>query len=79
MLVDAEIPLRPRIGDPVFQTRKKRIAVPATVSLVRRSVFFLAAQAFARYLLCFRLSVRLSAIMAMNSEFVGLPLMFDTV
>ena len=29
--------------------------------------------------LSFRRRVRLSAIMAMNSEFVGLPLMFDTV
>ena len=28
---------------------------------------------------CFWRRVRLSAIMAMNSEFVGLPLMFDTV
>ena len=31
------------------------------------------------YIRCFLLSVRLSAIMAMNSELVGLPLMFDTV
>ena len=28
---------------------------------------------------CFCLRLRQSAIMAMNSEFVGLPLMFDTV
>ena len=28
---------------------------------------------------CFRRRVRESASMAMNSEFVGLPLMFDTV
>ena len=31
------------------------------------------------YLLCFRLSVKLSAIIAMNSLLVGFPLIFDTV
>ena len=36
-------------------------------------------QGIEAYLLCFRLSVRLSAIMAMNSLFVGFPLLFDTV
>ena len=39
----------------------------------------LAALWFALYLLCFRFSVRLSAIMAMNSELVGLPLILLTV
>ena len=38
-----------------------------------------APQGVEAHLLCFRFSVRLSAIIAMNSELVGFPLMFDTV
>ena len=39
----------------------------------------LAPRGIEAHLLCFRFSVRLSAIIAMNSLFVGFPLMFDTV
>ena len=36
-------------------------------------------QGFFLYLLCFRFSVKLSAIIAINSLLVGFPLIFDTV
>ena len=52
----------------------KKAGAPAVRELLLfcKSVFYRSAP-------CFCLRLRQSAIMAMNSEFVGLPLMFDTV
>lgn len=49
------------------------------VSSVFRKAEHIVPSLFAHRTPCFCLKLRQSAIMAMNSEFVGLPFIFDTV
>ena len=58
-----------------FFDRKRPRTVLGSGALVHPSVIHAARQ----HALCFCRRLRQSAIMAMNSEFVGLPLMFETV
>lgn len=58
-----------------FFDRKRPRTVLGSGALVHPSAIHAARQ----HALCFCRRLRQSAIMAMNSEFVGLPLMFETV